>query len=108
MILSALAVASVMAPGSVMAADLAPIMKAPVAPPPVAYRWTGCYIGGNVGGAWSNANYTLDNSVFVEDFDFNPSSVIGGVQGGCNYQVQPELAGRHRGHVVRNRSQADE
>jgi hypothetical protein len=25
-----------------------------VPPAPIPYIWTGCYVGGNVGGAWSN------------------------------------------------------
>jgi outer membrane immunogenic protein len=41
------------------AADMpvkAPYTKAP--PPPVIYNWTGWYLGGDVGGAWSNADLT--------------------------------------------------
>src|SRR5436309_11244427 len=33
------------------AADL-PVKARPMAPVAVAYNWTGCYIGGNVGGKW--------------------------------------------------------
>src|SRR5579864_9230462 len=37
------------------AADLAPMyMKAP--PPPPVSSWTGCYVGGNVGGGWSHVS----------------------------------------------------
>jgi outer membrane immunogenic protein len=79
--------------GSATAADLA--VKQPVyrAPPPVyVFSWTGCYIGGNVGGVWIRKDETLTTT-------FGPAgpgtafgshdadSVIGGVQGGCNYQV---------------------
>ena len=76
-----------MGTASAMAADLpvrAPIVKAPMAP--VVQTWTGCYIGGNIGGAWSNSHYTVDNEVVVESFSFDPTSVIGGGQVGCNYQ----------------------
>lgn len=70
-----------------IAADLP--MKAPMATPvmaPVA-NWTGCYIGGHAGYAWSNSNYTLDNGAgIVESFNFNPSSFIGGGQVGCQMQ----------------------
>ena len=31
---------------------------APVYAPPVQYLWTGCYVGGNVGGAWANIDMT--------------------------------------------------
>jgi outer membrane immunogenic protein len=73
--------------GPAMAADLE--VKAPVyrAGPPAVYSWwTGCYVGGNLGAAWSSAHYTHDNGVVVEDFSFNPTTFIGGVQAGCNYQ----------------------
>ena len=57
-----------------MAADwpvMAPTYDA--APPPAVYSWwTGCYLGGNLGGAWSRAEYALDNTVAVERFTFTP------------------------------------
>jgi outer membrane immunogenic protein len=73
--------------GSVNAADLA--RPAPVyAPRPVLvplFTWTGCYVGGNVGGIWANNDW--DDRI-VGDFGTNTASgAIGGVQGGCNYQV---------------------
>jgi outer membrane immunogenic protein len=81
-----------------VAADLA--VKAPLykAPPPVAYfSWTGCYVGGNVGGVWVNKDFALDGfttplGVGGPGFlaggygSHTASSVIGGVQGGCDYQ----------------------
>ena len=74
--------------GPTMAADwpvLAPTYEA--APPPAVYSWwTGCYLGGNLGGAWSRAEYVLDNTVAVERFTFTPLAVIGGGQFGCQYQ----------------------
>jgi outer membrane immunogenic protein len=58
-----------------------------VAPPPAVYSWwTGCYLGGNIGGAWGRPSYTHDNSVVVEHFEFTPLGVIGGGQLGCQYQ----------------------
>jgi outer membrane immunogenic protein len=71
-----------------MAADwpvMAPAYSPP--PPPAVYSWwTGCYLGGNLGGVWSRAHYTHDNSAVVEDFTFTPLAVIGGGQFGCQYQ----------------------
>jgi outer membrane immunogenic protein len=74
----------------VMAADwpvMAPTYSYTPAPPPAIYSWwTGCYLGGNLGGAWSRPFYTLDNGVAVEDFTFTPLGVVGGGQLGCQYQ----------------------
>jgi outer membrane immunogenic protein len=71
--------------GPALAADL------PVAPiysvtPAVYSWWTGCYVGGSAGGAWSNVSYTAVIPTLAEDFGFNPSSYSGGIQVGCQYQ----------------------
>jgi len=42
--------------------------------------------GRQLGGAWTRAFYTHDNSTVVEDFTFIPKAVIGGGQLGCQYQ----------------------
>jgi outer membrane immunogenic protein len=64
---------------------VAPTYEVP--PPPAVYSWwTGCYLGGNVGGAWGRPHYTHDNSVVVEPFEFTPLGVVGGGQLGCQYQ----------------------
>jgi outer membrane immunogenic protein len=86
-LLLASAAATALLGGSVNAADLA--RPAPVyAPRPVLvplFTWTGCYVGGNVGGIWANNDW--DDRI-VGDFGTNTASgAIGGVQGGCNYQV---------------------
>ena len=85
-----------------MAADLRPAYKAPPPPPVVVYNWTGCYVGGNVGGAWQNTNNTLAvtnsalpyfNPVVLAEVSGNgtgtleSSGWLGGFQVGCNYQV---------------------
>jgi len=57
--------------------------------------WSGIYIGGRVGGAWSdvdwtqNANYftTLNATVVGTNSSFSPSGVAGGVFGGANLQL---------------------
>src|SRR5450755_4767988 len=81
--------------GAVSAADLAarPYTKAPMMAPVMTYNWTGCYIGGNVGGGWARTNQSrvgLVNGVaIVPPTDFgsgNGSNVIGGAQIGCDYQ----------------------
>jgi outer membrane immunogenic protein len=80
--------------GPAMAADMP--VKAPVykAPPPVVFNWSGCYIGGNVGGKWART----DDRVTIADVPGNPgvtsvfpsessSTLIGGGQIGCNWQA---------------------
>ena len=95
---------------SAFAADLPAqtYTKAPVAP--VAYNWTGFYVGGNVGGAWSDDNslqFGYDNlasqrvllgtglhssagNAFVTSpitFDTGRrSGIVGGLQAGYNFQ----------------------
>jgi outer membrane immunogenic protein len=61
-----------------MAADLGPVNVAP----PVVFSWTGFYLGGNVGGAWS----TIQDNGFGGG---NASSVMGGVSAGYNWQFAP-------------------
>ena len=75
--------------GQAQAADLA--VKAPIykAPPPVVtyYSWTGCYVGGHVGGLWAKKDWTLappDPAFALGSHDAD--SWLGGVQAGCDYQ----------------------
>jgi outer membrane immunogenic protein len=88
------------------AADLGRMpVRAPVAAPPPPFTWTGCYIGGFVGGAWTNDDVIftdLGNATFrsfsggvaagrVEDVHsfavpLDDSSIIGGGTLGCNWQ----------------------
>lgn len=77
-----------------LAADLP--RKAAAAPPPaLVYSWTGCYIGGNVGGAWSKqtGDFLAVPAVLQSPGTINldNSSVIGGVHLGCNYQFDPKF-----------------
>jgi outer membrane immunogenic protein len=87
LLLAGLAV-TVLFGGSASAADLArPIPQVYAPPPPVVayFTWTGCYVGGNVGGIWARSDW---NDTIVGDFGTNTTSgVLGGAQAGCNYQV---------------------
>jgi outer membrane immunogenic protein len=74
-----------------VAADLArPVYKAAPPPPVYGYSWTGCYIGGNVGGMWVSKEWfdhePGDTFFGQSDGTHNPSGFIGGVQAGCDYQ----------------------
>jgi outer membrane immunogenic protein len=73
--------------GSATAADLARPLPPVYAPPPVIayFTWTGCYVGGNVGGIWANTDW--NDTVFGDLGKNTTSGVLGGAQAGCNYQV---------------------
>jgi outer membrane immunogenic protein len=64
------------------AADLP--VKAPAAIPlaPI-YNWTGCYIGGNIGGSEAGMGVTING---IRDFDRTANGIAGGGQIGCDYQ----------------------
>ncbi len=63
--------------------------------PTTATQWDGFYIGGQLGGAWSNTDWHYDNhnwfntigpALVGTNFDLDGSGVQGGGQGGFNYQ----------------------
>lgn len=90
-LLAAVAVALAASQGA-SATDLGPVKKAPprapaayIPPPPPPFSWTGFYIGGNLGAAWTEGNVCCD------DFGNSPSIsqkavFTGGGQVGANYQ----------------------
>ncbi len=55
------------------------------AAPPVIYNWTGCYIGGNIGGSKADKNFLPD---FTTDGagPAKPFGLAGGTQFGCDVQ----------------------
>lgn len=87
-------------------ADLAarPYAKAPPMVAAAAFSWTGCYVGGNIGGVRDRADndltmagdFLLPDNIFrfaenrallSHSYTTNGSGVTGGVQVGCNYQT---------------------
>jgi len=81
--------------GAASAADLgtrpAPVYtKAPMMAP--AFSWTGCYVGGNAGGAWSKTAINIP-AYPSPNSETDTSSAIGGGQVGCNYQVSQFVFG---------------
>jgi outer membrane immunogenic protein len=70
------------------AADIArgpphPYVPQVYVPPPVPIpSWTGCYVGGNIGGAWSNVDLTGASGV---DVSATNTGFAGGGQIGCDY-----------------------
>jgi len=77
------------------AADLArrapPPAPAYVPPAPIPYIWTGCYVGGNIGGAW--ANIEVNNVSTGGNVSESNSGVAGGGQIGCDYQAGAWVVG---------------
>jgi outer membrane immunogenic protein len=85
--------ATLLLAGPVCAADLVtnPVYKAPPLVP--VFSWTGCYIGADVGGAWSRQTASVNTMPFQNQASvsggINGSSAIGGPYVGCNYQFAP-------------------
>jgi opacity protein-like surface antigen len=70
------------------AADMA--IKAPPPTVPVApYNWSGLYVGGNFGGAWTSGNLNIPGNNFYGGL----TEFIGGVQAGYNFQTGNFLYG---------------
>lgn len=80
-----------MASSQASAADLAqPSYKAPsqvYAPYTPAFNWTGFYIGGNAGWAWSKGDGTITLGGAPGTFSGDGNGFLGGVQAGYNWQV---------------------
>lgn len=82
--------------GTAVAADIpvqAPVYKAPVVH---AFSWTGCYVGGHVGGirndselsAYPSGSYAAATvAAGTYSYDVDGTSFTGGGQYGCNYQT---------------------
>ena len=75
-----------------LAADMAPrYSKAPPPAPIMVYNWTGCYIGGNVGGGWARTSQTqiakVERSAIIRTTTSAAArngTWIGGGQIGCD------------------------
>jgi outer membrane immunogenic protein len=80
---------------SALAADMGPVFKTlPPPPAPTASNWTGFYGGFNAGYSWGRV--PSDYSAFGlpgTDGTLSPSSPIGGLQLGYNYQSGPFVFG---------------
>ncbi|THD47953.1 MAG: porin family protein [Bradyrhizobium sp.] len=77
------------ATGVASAADMA-LKAVPVAAP--LYNWTGCYLGGNVGGGWTRVDTmrVLQDPAIPAAANYgreNDSGFIGGGQAGCDFQT---------------------
>jgi len=94
--------------GQAFAADIPMKAARPAPMMAVAPTWTGCYIGGNVGGGWARDRVTWTGiteagSAFAAgaatvlpaaaNADFNGTGFVGGGQIGCNYQMNSFVLG---------------
>jgi outer membrane immunogenic protein len=76
-----------------MAADLAPVYKAPA---PVC-MWCGFYVGFNAGGTWSDNDSVNVTSALAQDFDPGPDSVGAASAAGASGKVPGEGGARFIG-----------
>ncbi len=91
----ALAAGTVACVCCVQAADLPVPPMAPAAPvayAPQIYNWTGIYVGGHIGGGYSNSTWTDPINAAVND-DFNSWGFLGGAQVGVNAQFNRLVIG---------------
>jgi outer membrane immunogenic protein len=100
-LLASVSIIALFAAGGARSADLAPrpVYKAPIAAPLPAPSWTGCYVGGQVGGGWGR-NQINQSSTTTTTFASAPtivnvrgssgnidtSGAVAGGQIGCDYQ----------------------
>ena len=80
----------------VNAADLGtrqPYETPPVIAPVPIFTWTGCYLGGQVGGGWGHNKLSDPSGAFFagtgEAIRVNTSGFLGGGQVGCDWQFAP-------------------
>jgi opacity protein-like surface antigen len=73
-------------PHSIGATAASPVLKAPIAPPPPTWPWTGFYVGAHVGAAAGTANFgdPFGPSIFGDTL--RTPGFLGGVQAGFNWQ----------------------
>ena len=71
-----------------------PYNKAPAYAAPL-YNWTGFYLGGHLGGAFSGSNNF--NGLVLSDYS---ARLMGGFQAGADWQFAPELGCRRRRPVL--------
>ena len=87
--------AAVFLPGSVLAADFGQRFGHPYGPVAAMPGWTGFYLGANLGGGIgsSQTTFSVPGVVAVSAPNLSMSGVLGGVQGGFNWQTGPFVLG---------------
>jgi outer membrane immunogenic protein len=74
-----------------ISADLGQVYNASAPVMPI-WNWTGCYVGGQIGGLWGSSEKWIVRTPGGDFFGqslggHDVDSWIGGVQAGCDYQV---------------------
>jgi outer membrane immunogenic protein len=69
-------------------------LKAPPRPPaPIPFSWSGCYVGLNAGGAWTQIDQSVTSAppfpIATTETSGRDTSFTGGGQLGCNWQFNP-------------------
>lgn len=87
-LLAGVALIALSATAPVLAADLGArtYTKAPMMAPAAVYNWTGFYIGGHVGGAFSDRSNDFGTAFALGNNDSN-GRFLGGVQAGYDWQM---------------------
>jgi outer membrane immunogenic protein len=84
-----IAAVAVLAATAANAADIPRKAPPKVTPPPPAFSWTGCYVGGQVGGGWGRKEIEHDEIGPDPGISSSSAHISGGVVGGqigCDYQ----------------------
>jgi outer membrane immunogenic protein len=90
------AIVGALLPQITNAADLSPVVKAPLPVPALGYTWTGCYVGVSGGGAWGHSDQIAGGPFATGSVTGGGYNVSGGLVGGglgCNYQVSQWVFG---------------
>ncbi len=100
-IYAGIAAAAALVAAPAIAADIEvgtpPYYRPPPPPPPLMFTWTGCYLGGHLGGAFTHNQFTgplvvtpfgvTTTVVDISDINFGSNGFLVGGQAGCNYQL---------------------
>jgi len=84
--------------GQVQAADVVSSYEPPVAPPveatplaiPPSFSWDGVYVGGQIGGAWSDSDVD-SRTPFAARYSTDASGFVGGLYAGYNFSLGGDL-----------------